>query len=186
MANITALPADLSSERYFLGVEKSATGRAWRDRLDARGVARATTITQRLGTPELLARVLATYRSAAARFPDSALIHIFIARFYAEWQGNRHMMLSHLSQAERRSPAIDLAFVILVTRGAYEADGRGGGGRRGPSGEGARSGCAAPPRFDRLRFDQLRFDQLRFDQLRSGFIRPLAARHSSDHSVTAV
>ncbi len=59
MANLTALPADLSSERYFLGVEKSATGRAWRDRLDARGVARATTITQRLGTPELLARVLA-------------------------------------------------------------------------------------------------------------------------------
>ena len=59
MANITALPADLSSERFFLGVEKSATGRAWRDRLDARGVARATTIAQRLGTPELLARVLA-------------------------------------------------------------------------------------------------------------------------------
>ncbi len=46
-------------ERFFLGVEKSATGRAWRDRLDDRGVARATTITQRLGTPELLARVLA-------------------------------------------------------------------------------------------------------------------------------
>ncbi len=59
MANITALPVDLSSERYFLDVATSATGRAWRDRLDARGVARATTITQRLGTPELLARVLA-------------------------------------------------------------------------------------------------------------------------------
>ena len=59
MANITALPVDLASERFFLGVAQSATGRAWRDRLDARGVARATTITQRLGTPELLARVLA-------------------------------------------------------------------------------------------------------------------------------
>ncbi len=46
-------------ERYFLGVDKSATGRAWRDRLDERGVARALTIAQRLGTPELLARVLA-------------------------------------------------------------------------------------------------------------------------------
>ncbi len=46
-------------ERYFLGVDKSVTGRAWKDRLDARGVARATTIAQRLGTPELLARVLA-------------------------------------------------------------------------------------------------------------------------------
>ena len=59
MANITALPVDLASERFFLGVSMSATGRAWRDRLDDRGVARATTITQRLGTPELLARVLA-------------------------------------------------------------------------------------------------------------------------------
>ncbi|MCW5747102.1 MAG: DHH family phosphoesterase, partial [Alphaproteobacteria bacterium] len=56
-----ALPAASfdDRERYFLGVEKSATGRAWRDRLDDRGLARATTITQRLGTPELLARVLA-------------------------------------------------------------------------------------------------------------------------------
>jgi single-stranded-DNA-specific exonuclease len=58
---MAALPAPIPSEqeRFFLGVEKSATGRAWRDRLDARGLARATTITQRLGTPELLARVLA-------------------------------------------------------------------------------------------------------------------------------
>jgi single-stranded-DNA-specific exonuclease len=45
--------------RYFLGVEKSATGRAWRDRLDERGNARALNIAQRLGIPELLARVLA-------------------------------------------------------------------------------------------------------------------------------
>lgn len=48
-----------NSERFFLGVEKSATGRAWRDRLDDRGNARALTIGQRLGIPELLARVLA-------------------------------------------------------------------------------------------------------------------------------
>ena len=34
-------------------------GRAWRDRLDARGQARALTIAQRHGVPELLARVLA-------------------------------------------------------------------------------------------------------------------------------
>src|SRR6185437_9517253 len=43
----------------FLGVERSATGRIWRDRLDARGQARALTIAQRLGVPELLARVMA-------------------------------------------------------------------------------------------------------------------------------
>ncbi|MGH7879250.1 MAG: single-stranded-DNA-specific exonuclease RecJ, partial [Candidatus Binataceae bacterium] len=46
-------------ERFFLGVERSATGRGWRDRLDDRGQARALAIAQRHGLPELLARVLA-------------------------------------------------------------------------------------------------------------------------------
>ena len=58
---MAALPATSlkPSERFFLGVERSACGRAWRDRLDERGQARALTIAQRLGVPELLARVLA-------------------------------------------------------------------------------------------------------------------------------
>ena len=58
---MAALPAAAlnSSDRCFLGVEKSATGRTWRDRLDERGQARALTIAQRSGVPELLARVLA-------------------------------------------------------------------------------------------------------------------------------
>jgi len=45
--------------RHFLGVERSATGRAWRDRLDERGNARALAMVQRYGLPELLARVVA-------------------------------------------------------------------------------------------------------------------------------
>jgi single-stranded-DNA-specific exonuclease len=45
--------------RTFLGVEQSATGRVWRDRLDERGSARALAIAQRHELPELLARVLA-------------------------------------------------------------------------------------------------------------------------------
>jgi single-stranded-DNA-specific exonuclease len=45
--------------RHFLGVEQSATGRAWRDRLDERGAARALAIGQRHELPELLARILA-------------------------------------------------------------------------------------------------------------------------------
>ena len=45
--------------RLFLGVESSATGRAWRDRLDERGAARALAIAQRHDIPELLARILA-------------------------------------------------------------------------------------------------------------------------------
>ena len=53
------LPARDDSGYDFLGVARSATGRAWRDRLDARGRAVALTIAQRHGVPELLARVLA-------------------------------------------------------------------------------------------------------------------------------
>jgi single-stranded-DNA-specific exonuclease len=45
--------------RLFLGVERSACGRVWRDRLDERGQARALAIAQRHDVPELLARILA-------------------------------------------------------------------------------------------------------------------------------
>jgi single-stranded-DNA-specific exonuclease len=45
--------------RHFLGVERSATDRAWRDRLDDRASARALAMVQRHGLPELLARIVA-------------------------------------------------------------------------------------------------------------------------------
>jgi single-stranded-DNA-specific exonuclease len=51
------LPIEL--QPAFLGVQHSLTGKLWRDRLDARGVARALAITQRYQLPEMLARVLA-------------------------------------------------------------------------------------------------------------------------------
>jgi single-stranded-DNA-specific exonuclease len=47
------------NDGIFLGVESSATGRAWRSRLDERGSARALAIAQRHELPELLARILA-------------------------------------------------------------------------------------------------------------------------------
>ncbi len=53
----TALPVE--QPPAFLGVAHSATGKLWRDRLDARGAARALAITQRYQLPEMLARVLA-------------------------------------------------------------------------------------------------------------------------------
>jgi len=50
----------LPKRRLFLGVEQSACGRAWRDRLDERGAARALAMAQRYeNVPELLARILA-------------------------------------------------------------------------------------------------------------------------------
>src|SRR5258707_6604547 len=46
--------------RLFLGVERSACGRPWRDRLDERGAGRAVAMAQPHGNvPELLARILA-------------------------------------------------------------------------------------------------------------------------------
>src|SRR3984893_423973 len=48
----------LQSNRHFLGVERSATGRVWRDRLDDRGNARALALVQRHAVPELLARIV--------------------------------------------------------------------------------------------------------------------------------
>jgi single-stranded-DNA-specific exonuclease len=45
--------------RFFLGVESSVCGRAWRDRLDERGRLRALSMAQRYGLPELLARIVA-------------------------------------------------------------------------------------------------------------------------------
>ena len=56
---MSALPLPRADEDSFLGVARSATGKIWRDRLDARGAASALAIAQRHATPELLARVLA-------------------------------------------------------------------------------------------------------------------------------
>jgi single-stranded-DNA-specific exonuclease len=53
----TALPAVVPPA--FLGVTRSLAGKLWRDRLDARGAARALAIVQRYQLPEMLARVLA-------------------------------------------------------------------------------------------------------------------------------
>src|SRR6516162_1285105 len=53
----SALPAE--APPAFLGVTQSVTGTLWRDRLDARGAARALAIAQRYQLPEMLARVVA-------------------------------------------------------------------------------------------------------------------------------
>ncbi|GIK78927.1 MAG: single-stranded-DNA-specific exonuclease RecJ [Pseudorhodoplanes sp.] len=55
--------------RLFLGVEQSASGRAWRDRLDAHDAEQALAIAQRHGLPELLARILAGRGVASEAVP---------------------------------------------------------------------------------------------------------------------
>src|SRR6202043_2177141 len=59
LASINSTIAPMAENRLFLGVENSATGRAWRDRLDEGGAARGLGIGQGHEVPELLARILA-------------------------------------------------------------------------------------------------------------------------------
>ena len=56
---LPATPLPVETGPAFLGVERSATGRVWRDRLDARGTARALAIAQRYQVPEMLSRIIA-------------------------------------------------------------------------------------------------------------------------------
>lgn len=57
MPPATALPVEMP--QAFLGVARSLTDKLWRDRLGARGAAKALAIVQQHQLPELLARVLA-------------------------------------------------------------------------------------------------------------------------------
>ena len=47
-----------AQHRLVLGVEQSATGRAWRHRLDDHAANAALAIAQRHGVPEVLARII--------------------------------------------------------------------------------------------------------------------------------
>ncbi|MCL2715717.1 MAG: single-stranded-DNA-specific exonuclease RecJ [Alphaproteobacteria bacterium] len=60
----------LEKPQAFLGVELSATGKLWRDRLDGRGAAKALAIAQQHHVPELLARVLAGRNVRSEDVPD--------------------------------------------------------------------------------------------------------------------
>lgn len=57
----------------FLGVNHSATGRVWRDRLDPRGAAKALAIAQRYQVPEMLARIIAAAASISAPSMTSSI-----------------------------------------------------------------------------------------------------------------
>src|SRR3972149_3981936 len=113
-----ALPAMplKTSERFFLGVEKSATGRAGRARLDERGSARALTIAQRLGVPELLARVLAgrgVEPDAAEAFLDPSLKRLL---------PDPHTLTDMLTASARLAQAIERGERGAIF-GDYDVDG---------------------------------------------------------------
>ena len=104
------------TSRTFLGVERSATGRAWRGRLDDRGHAFSLALVQRHGLPELLARIVAGRNQ-----------HIDSVEAYLDPTIKRLMpdpdSLTGMSAAARRlADAVERGETIAVF-GDYDVDG---------------------------------------------------------------
>ena len=115
---MTALPAAVlkSTERGFLGVEESATGRAWRDRLDERGRARALAIAQRHGLPEMLARVL------AGRGVEADEVEAFLDPSIKRLMPDPHTLTDMETAAARLAHAIIQGESVAIF-GDYDVDG---------------------------------------------------------------
>ena len=104
------------ADGLFLGVEHSATGRAWRDRLDARGAARALAIAQRHDLPELLARIL------AARNVEVDAVEAFLDPAIKRSMPDPHVLAGMREAAGRIADAIVRGETIAIF-GDYDVDG---------------------------------------------------------------
>ena len=105
-----------TEERGFLGVERSVTGRVWRDRLDARGQARALAIAQRHGLPELLARVL------AGRGVEPDAVDAFLDPSLRRLMPDPHQLTDMEAGATRLADAITVGERVAIF-GDYDVDG---------------------------------------------------------------
>jgi single-stranded-DNA-specific exonuclease len=111
-----ALPLTTIVPQPFLGVERSVTGRAWRDRLDARGQARALAIAQSQGVPELLARILAG-RDVA---PDQ--VEAYLDPSIKRLMPDPHGLTAMQAASARIADAIERAESVAIF-GDYDVDG---------------------------------------------------------------
>jgi single-stranded-DNA-specific exonuclease len=106
----------MSESRLFLGVETSATGRAWRDRLDERGAARALAIAQRHELPELLARIL------AGRNVEADGVEAFLDPTVKRSMPDPYVLTAMKEAAQRIADAIARSETIAIF-GDYDVDG---------------------------------------------------------------
>ncbi|MFZ0458240.1 MAG: single-stranded-DNA-specific exonuclease RecJ, partial [Rhodoplanes sp.] len=102
--------------RPFLGVERSATGRVWRDRLDERGTQRALAIVQRCGTPELLARIL------AGRNVEPDAVEAYLDPAIRRLMPDPHVLTAMEAAAARLADAAERGECVAVF-GDYDVDG---------------------------------------------------------------
>ncbi len=106
----------LSANRNFLGVERSALGRPWRDRLDAAGQAKALAIAQIHGHSDLVARVLAG-RGVA---PQEA--ELYLDPTLRRLMPDPYALNDMEAAAERLVAAIETGATIAIF-GDYDVDG---------------------------------------------------------------
>ena len=104
------------SNRLFLGVERSACGRSWRDRLDERGAAQALAIAQRNTMPEILARIL------AGRNVDIDEVDTFLDPTVKRLMPDPYVLNSMQAAAERIADAVQRGERVAIF-GDYDVDG---------------------------------------------------------------
>ncbi len=102
--------------RLFLGVEQSACGRSWRDRLDARGAAGALAIAQRHGLPDLLARIL------AGRGVESEAVPAFLDPTVKALMPDPAVLTAMETAAVRLADAVERGETVAIF-GDYDVDG---------------------------------------------------------------
>src|SRR5215470_8934794 len=106
----------MPEQRLFLGVENSATGRAWRDRLDERGAARALAIAQHHALPELLARII------AGRHIETDAVETFLDPTIKRAMPDPLVLTAMKEAAERIADAAARADRVAIF-GDYDVDG---------------------------------------------------------------
>jgi single-stranded-DNA-specific exonuclease len=104
------------SNRLFLGVERSACGRSWRDRLDERGAANALAIAQRHNLPEMLARIL------AGRNVEVDQVESFLDPTVKRLMPDPYVLNAMQAAAERIADAVQGGESVAIF-GDYDVDG---------------------------------------------------------------
>src|SRR6516162_1048117 len=105
-----------NADRFFLGVENSATGRAWRDRLNERGKALAAAMMQRHGLPDLLARII------AGRGIELDEVEAFLDPSIRRLMPDPHVLTDMAAAAERIAEAVVRGEKVAIF-GDYDVDG---------------------------------------------------------------
>ena len=106
----------MSEKRLFLGVETSATGRVWHDRLDERGAVRALAIAQRHALPELLARII------AGRDIEADAVEVFLDPTIKRALPDPYVLTTMKEAAERIADAVVRGEMVAIF-GDYDVDG---------------------------------------------------------------